>query len=101
VRAWFGGIGWKLTEVFLFCRSNKTKGHIVRTLAAVIRMLWSGECKHISSKHLKAVIGEQDSLFYGTDQQDSHEFLIMLIDWLQSDLQTIPVVSLSGSSWDF
>ncbi|CRK98995.1 CLUMA_CG011986, isoform B [Clunio marinus] len=73
-------------------RNNKTKGSIVRTLAAVIKMLWSGECKHISSKQLKAVIGEQDHLFYGMDQQDSHEFLVMLIDWLQSDLQTIPVV---------
>ena len=55
-------------------------------------MLWSGECKFISSKHLKAVIGEQDNLFYGADQQDAHEFLVMLIDWLQSDLQTIKMV---------
>lgn len=78
---------------FIFHRSNKTKGHIVRMLAAVIGMLWSGDNKYISSKHLKAAIGEQDNLFYGMDQQDSHEFLIMLIDWLQSDLQTISVVS--------
>lgn len=70
-------------------RSNKTQGHIVRTVAAVIKLLWSGECKYISSKHLKVVIGEQDHLFYGMDQQDSHEFLIMLIDWLHSDLQTL------------
>lgn len=70
-------------------RSNKTQGHIVRTVAAVIKLLWSGECKYISSKHLKLVIGEQDHLFYGMDQQDSHEFLIMLIDWLHSDLQTL------------
>jgi hypothetical protein len=50
-------------------RSNNTKGHIVRTLAAVIKMLWSGECKYISSKHLKSVIGEQEHLFCGFDQQ--------------------------------
>lgn len=56
-------------------------------------MLWNGECKYISSKHLKSAIGEQEHLFYGMEQQDSHEFLVMLIDWLQSDLQTIPVVS--------
>lgn len=78
-------------------RSNKTKGSIVRTLAAVFKMLWNGECKYISSKHLKAVIAEQDHLFYGTEQQDSHEFLVMLIDWLQSDLQTISVVSFMTS----
>jgi ubiquitin C-terminal hydrolase len=86
-----------INEIFLIHRNNKTKGHIVRSLAAVIKMLWNGECKYISSKHLKAAIGELDHLFYGMDQQDSHEFLIMLIDWLQSDLQTIPVVSFHNS----
>lgn len=85
---------------FLRRRNNKTKGHIVRTLAAVIKMLWSGECKYISSKHLKAAMGEQEHLFYGMEQQDSHEFLIMLIDWLQSDLQTIAVVSKAELSFD-
>lgn len=85
---------WTLIVISLhFLRSNKTKGNVVRTLAAVINMLWNGECKYISSKNLKGVLGELDNLFYGTEQQDSHEFLIMLIDWLQSDLQTIPVVS--------
>lgn len=85
---------WKLTEpTFFLDRSNKTKGYIARTLAAVIKMLWEGQYKYISSKNLKAVIGDQDHLFQGHDQQDSHEFLIMLIDWLQSDLQTISVVS--------
>ncbi|KAG5681428.1 hypothetical protein PVAND_010865 [Polypedilum vanderplanki] len=74
-------------------RSNQTKGHIVKTLAAVIKMLWSGECKYISSKFLKSVVGEQDNLFGGMDQQDSHEFLVMLIDWLQSDLQSISMSS--------
>lgn len=78
---------------FHFFRSNQTKGHVVRTLAAVINVLWNGECKYISIKNLKGVLGKLDNIFYGTDQQDSHEFLVKLIDWLQSDLQTIPVVS--------
>lgn len=63
-------------------------------------MLWSGECKYISSKHLKVAMGEQEHLFYGMEQQDSHEFLIMLIDWLQSDLQTIAVVRKTKLSSD-
>jgi ubiquitin carboxyl-terminal hydrolase 8 len=70
----------------------------VKTLAAVIKMLWNGECKYISSKFLKSVIGQQDNLFCGMDQQDSHEFLVMLIDWLQSDLQTISMVCLANTS---
>lgn len=32
-------------------------------------------------------MGEQENLFHGRDQQDAHEFLVMLIDWLHSDLQ--------------
>lgn len=78
-------------------RTNKTKGIIVGALAAVITMLWRGDCKYISSKDLKAVIGEINHLFQGVDQQDSHEFFMMLIDWLQSDLQTMAVVSCSYS----
>jgi ubiquitin C-terminal hydrolase len=70
----------------------------VKTLAALVKMLWTGECKYISSKFLKSVVGEQDNLFGGMEQQDSHEFLIMLIDWLQSDLQTISMVSCYQSS---
>lgn len=58
-------------------------------------MLWRGDCKYIASKHLKTVIGDQDILFQGFDQQDAHEFLIMLIDWLQSDLQTIHMALVS------
>lgn len=81
---------------YSFCRTNNTKGHIIRTLAALVKMLWRGDCKYISSKHLKAVIGEQENLFYGFDQQDAHEFLIMLIDWLQSDLQTIHMPTVSS-----
>ena len=61
----------------------------MRTLAAVVKMLWNGECRYISSKQLKAVVGENEHMFYGMDQQDSHEFLVILIDWLHSDLQTI------------
>ena len=32
---------------------NKTQGRIVRTLAGVVKMLWNGDCKYISSKQLK------------------------------------------------
>jgi ubiquitin C-terminal hydrolase len=38
-------------------------------------------------------MGDQQNLFIGCEQQDAHEFLILLIDWLQSDLQTIHMVN--------
>lgn len=52
-------------------------------------MLWNGECKYISSKKLRMELGEQDNIFSGYDQQDSHEFLVMLIDWLHLDVQSL------------
>lgn len=32
------------------------------------------------------------STFEGTEQHDAHEFFVMLIDWLQSDLQKLIIV---------
>lgn len=87
---------WSITKICFrlnLSSCDKTKGRIVTNLAAVIKMLWKGDCKYISTKHLKAAISDQDRIFHGMDQHDSHEFLIMLIDWLQSDLQTISLVS--------
>lgn len=43
--------------------------------------------KYISSKDLKAIVGQYEKSFRGYDQQDSHEFLTILMDWLHSDLQ--------------
>lgn len=37
------------------------------------------------------VLGQYQKIFRGFDQQDSHEFLTILMDWLHSDLQTMPV----------
>lgn len=35
---------------------NKTQGRIVRALASVVKMLWNGECRYISSKQLKVML---------------------------------------------
>lgn len=37
------------------------------------------------------MIGQYQQIFRGIDQQDSHEFLIILMDLMHSDLQTLPV----------
>uniref|UniRef100_A0AAG5CT35 Ubiquitin carboxyl-terminal hydrolase n=1 Tax=Anopheles atroparvus TaxID=41427 RepID=A0AAG5CT35_ANOAO len=70
-------------------RNNKTQGKIGEELAAVIKALWTGQYKCIASKNLRYVVGQYERQFGGIEQQDSHEFLTILMDWLHSDLQTI------------
>uniref|UniRef100_A0A1A9WJT6 Ubiquitin carboxyl-terminal hydrolase n=1 Tax=Glossina brevipalpis TaxID=37001 RepID=A0A1A9WJT6_9MUSC len=70
-------------------RTNKTKGQIVDEVAALIKMLWTGNYKCVASRDLKYVIGQYQRMFRGLEQQDSHEFLTILMDWLHSDLQTL------------
>lgn len=72
---------------------TKTKGRIVRTLAELFKMLWSGDCLFISAKDLKKAAGRQELRFQELDQEDAHEFLILMIDWLHTELQTVTVVS--------
>ncbi|XP_052864948.1 ubiquitin carboxyl-terminal hydrolase 8 isoform X2 [Anopheles cruzii] len=69
-------------------RNNKTQGKIGEEVAAVIKALWTGQYKCIASKNLRYVVGQYERQFGGIEQQDSHEFLTILIDWLHSDLQT-------------
>ncbi|KFB36226.1 AGAP002900-PA-like protein [Anopheles sinensis] len=69
-------------------RNNKTQGKIGEEVAAVIRALWTGQYKCIASKNLRYVVGQYERQFGGIEQQDSHEFLTILMDWLHSDLQT-------------
>lgn len=70
-------------------RSSKTQGRIVEEMVAVVNALWCGQYKFIASKDLRYFVGQYQSIFRGTEQQDSHEFLTILMDWLHLDLQTM------------
>ncbi|XP_030374961.1 ubiquitin carboxyl-terminal hydrolase 8 isoform X2 [Scaptodrosophila lebanonensis] len=72
-------------------RSNKTNGQVIEEVAALIKELWNGNYKSVASKDLRYVVGQYQKIFRGVDQQDSHEFLTILMDWLHSDLQTLLV----------
>lgn len=65
-----------------------TQCRIAEEVAAVIKALWEGH-RMISIKDLKAIVGHYERSFKGYEQQDSHEFLTILMDWLHSDLQAI------------
>ncbi|XP_052744434.1 ubiquitin carboxyl-terminal hydrolase 8 isoform X1 [Bicyclus anynana] len=68
-------------------RSHSTRGAIAEELAAVVRALWSGQYRFIATKDLRSEVGKHQRAFRGTEQQDSHEFLTILMDWLHLDLQ--------------
>lgn len=70
-------------------RANKTNGQVVEEVAALIKVLWNGNYKCVASKDLRYVVGQYQQIFRGIEQQDSHEFLTILMDWLHSDLQTL------------
>nr|CAD7598003.1 unnamed protein product [Timema genevievae] len=67
-------------------RSHKTRGEVVEEVAVVVRALWRGQFRSIACHDLKAVVGRLKSSFQGVEQQDSHEFLTLLMDWLHEDL---------------
>ncbi|XP_059053040.1 ubiquitin carboxyl-terminal hydrolase 8 [Achroia grisella] len=68
-------------------RSHSTRGAIAEELAAVVRALWSGQYRFIAIKDLRNEVGKHQRTFRGCEQQDSHEFLTILMDWLHLDLQ--------------
>lgn len=69
--------------------ANKTQGRVAKEVAALIRELWTGQCRYIASKDLRYIVGQYEQAFRGVDQQDSHEFLTILVDLMHSDLQTL------------
>ncbi|XP_021934283.1 ubiquitin carboxyl-terminal hydrolase 8 isoform X2 [Zootermopsis nevadensis] len=66
--------------------NNSTQGEVAEEVAAVVRALWSGEFRSITCRDLKRVVGQHRKQFQGYEQQDSHEFFTILMDWLHEDL---------------
>ncbi|XP_055300839.1 ubiquitin carboxyl-terminal hydrolase 8 [Sitodiplosis mosellana] len=68
-------------------RKSKTHGQITEELAQLCKELWSGKYKSVAPRDFRNVIGQEHKMFASYDQQDSHEFLVILIDILHSELQ--------------
>lgn len=79
---------------YFYISKSKTQGAITEELAMVCSEAWSGKFKSISPKCLRYAIGQHQKIFKGYEQQDSHEFLTIIIDILNSELQySIEIVS--------
>ncbi|XP_024887894.1 ubiquitin carboxyl-terminal hydrolase 8-like [Temnothorax curvispinosus] len=83
---------------------NTTRGQVVEEVAQVIKVLWRGQYKSISPLDLKVAVGQYKLQFDSYDQQDSHEFLTFLLDWMHNDLKKeaqIPIeMTNAEKEWD-
>ncbi|KYN02885.1 PREDICTED: ubiquitin carboxyl-terminal hydrolase 8-like [Cyphomyrmex costatus] len=66
---------------------NITQGQVVEEVAQVIKALWRGQYKSISPYDLKVAVGQYKLQFESYEQQDSHEFLMFLLDWMHNELK--------------
>ncbi|XP_035723560.1 ubiquitin carboxyl-terminal hydrolase 8-like [Vespa mandarinia] len=66
---------------------NVSQTQVVTNVAEVIKALWTGQYKRISPHCLKVAIGQYKLQFSSYEQQDSHEFLTFLLDWMHSELR--------------
>ncbi|XP_011065993.1 PREDICTED: ubiquitin carboxyl-terminal hydrolase 8-like isoform X3 [Acromyrmex echinatior] len=66
---------------------NMTQGQVVEEVAQVIKALWRGQYKSISPYDLKVAVGQYKLQFESYEQQDSHEFLTFLLDWMHNELK--------------
>ncbi len=67
-----------------------TQGKVATAYEELIRKIWSGTAEFISPSVLKRHVSELFPRFAGFGQQDSHEFLNVLLDALHEDLKRDP-----------
>lgn len=83
---------------------STTQGQVVEEVAQVIKALWRGQYKSISPHDLKITVGQYKLQFDSYEQQDSHEFLTFLLDWMHNDLKRVCKTSLETAiaekEWD-
>ncbi|CAF3977974.1 unnamed protein product, partial [Rotaria sp. Silwood2] len=64
-----------------------TEGKVARAYANLIQEMWSGTKSSVSASSVKQYVGDLCPRFAGFNQQDSHEFLNVLLDGLHEDLK--------------
>ncbi|GIY78168.1 ubiquitin carboxyl-terminal hydrolase 8 [Caerostris darwini] len=69
-------------------RDNKsgTGGEVAEEFAVVIRALWMGQYKSFYPKDFKNTVSRCLAVLIGNEQQDSHEFFVVLLEKLHADL---------------
>ena len=70
-------------------KHSETRGEVATEYAALVRALWSGQYKCIAPNDVKRVIGRHREVFRGSAQQDAHEFMLFLMEWLHNDVNEV------------
>ena len=69
--------------------TSKTQGNVAIEFAEVLRMLRMGQYNSIVPADFKSTIGRYKDSFRTYDQQDAHELLNNLMEWLHDDLNEV------------
>jgi len=68
-----------------------SKGAIVNAFSRMMVYLWGTNQGVLSASEIKSVIGRGSPQFHGFEQEDSHEFLSVLLDGIHEDLNRCTV----------
>nr|XP_026689822.1 ubiquitin carboxyl-terminal hydrolase 8-like [Ciona intestinalis]XP_026689823.1 ubiquitin carboxyl-terminal hydrolase 8-like [Ciona intestinalis] len=73
-------------------RANKIGhgGRVAESFSVLLRAVWSSKYEYIVPSDFKSIIGTINSSFAGYTQEDSQEFLMLLLDGLHEDLNKAP-----------
>jgi len=70
---------------------SQTRGEIAIEFSEVVGALWSGQYKSIAPADFKKAIGKFKESFRSNDQQDAHELLVYLMEWLHNDINEVKI----------
>lgn len=76
----------QLVEYFKSKNKNESMNELANEFSELVKAVWVNGTKAISAKDLKNIIGRKEERFSRDDQQDSHEFLVALLNGLHDDL---------------
>ena len=90
----------KLVEYFLknnYRNDVNQSDGIAHEFYEIVKSFWEGDQQIISPLKLRSIIGNINMNFFTNDQQDSHEFLIFLLEALHTELNRVNILFKSYS----
>lgn len=78
---------------WLYFSISFVSGALAEQFSFLLRVAISGQYKSLSPVEFKKTVGKVKSSFSGFDQQDSQEFLALMMDKLHEDVNTVSLLS--------